>query len=113
MQGTPKRYYTALNRAHHLAGVDRSYFLVLVALTVPIAFADGFGWMMDMTAGLIFISGYGVGLLMMRADPQMLDLYRRHIRYARYYAALPGIAAKVALPKASVPVPTLKQGWIV
>lgn len=110
MSGTPELYFKSLNRHFHVLGVDRQIFYLIVGLCLPIAFSGRLSLLMDGLAFALFALLYVIGLLITRADPQMLAIYRRHIHYRKYYAAQPGIHAKVKLVKPSVPVYEGKQG---
>ena len=92
-RGTCAPYFKSLNRPFLILGVDRPLFFLLLGLCLPIAFSGHLSPLMDGVAALCFLIGYGAGLLITRADSQMLTLYRRHIRYRKYYAAQPGIHA--------------------
>lgn len=105
-------YYQSLNRPILMLGVDRSLFFLNVGLCLPIAFSGHFVVLMDIIAITCFLSGYCIGLLMTRADPDMLALYKRHIRYLKYYSAQPGIHAKPILIRPSVPVYIGQRGII-
>ena len=68
---------------------------------------------MDILALVLFAIGHLIGVLITRADSQMLAIYRRHIRYKKYYAANPGVNAKVVpLIPSSVPVYEGKKGLV-
>lgn len=103
-RGTGMPYFKSLNRPFLILGVDRSLFFLLLGLCLPIAFSGHLALLMDGVAALCFLSAYSVGRLITRADPQMLTLYRRHIRYRKYYAAQPSIHAIENRVQFSVPV---------
>lgn len=102
MRGTPSLYFKSLNRAFHMAGVDRQLFFLNVGLCTPIAFAAQFSPLMLIVSGILFLIGHMVGILITRADTQMVVLFQKHIRYRHYYAANPGIHAKLNVVKPSV-----------
>jgi type IV secretory pathway TrbD component len=103
-------YFNALNRPFNVLGVDRPLFFLLVGLCLPIAFSAHLAPGMDLLALALFGVLYGAGVLITRADNQMLAIYRRHIHYKKYYAHHPGIHAKKPLIKASVPFYQGKRG---
>ncbi len=112
MIGTPVQYFEALNRPMLLLGVDRQLLLILVGLTVPIAFSASFNWLMDIIAGCLLLVGYAFGLILSRIDKQLIELYRRHIRFHHYYHALPGALASIPILRVSVPIYQGKRGLV-
>ena len=104
-------YFQSLNRTATLFGVDRSLFFLCVALCVPIAVSGRFSLLMDSMAVGLFMGLLAVSAWLTKADPEMLLIYRRHIRYARYYAAVPGVHAHLPLIKPSVPLYREKKTW--
>jgi len=112
MQGTPVIYFKSLNRIFNVLGVDRQLFFLFVGLCLPIAFSARLAPIMDGTAVMMFLVLYVVGVLLTRVDNQMLAIYRRHIHYKKYYAANPGIHARIPLLKPSVPVYQGKRGLV-
>lgn len=112
LRGTATVYFKSLNRAFNVLGVDRQLFFLFVGLTLPIAFSARLAPMMDFVAGGIFILLHTVGVLITRADNQMLAIFRRHIHYKKYYAAVSGIHAQLPLLRVSVPVYQGKRGLV-
>lgn len=105
-------YFQSLNRPFTVLGVDRSLFFLFVGLCLPIAFSARLALLIDAVAVGIFMVLYALGVLITRADPQMLAIYSRHIHYARYYAAIPGVHAKLPRIKPSVPFYPGQRGWL-
>ena len=103
MAGTPTIYFQSLNRQFTICGVERSLFFLFVGLCLPIAFSARFMPIMDGIALLVFVLLYIVGVMITKTDYQMLNIYRRHVHYHKYYLAVAGIHAKVPLLKSSVP----------
>lgn len=112
MRGTPAIYFRSLNRYFHVLGVDRQLFYLVVGLCLPIAFSARLSPWMDGIALIIFALLHTGGILITRTDNQMLPIYRRHIHYKKYYAANPGIHAKVPLVKPSVPIYQGQRGLV-
>jgi type IV secretory pathway TrbD component len=112
MRGTSAVYFKSLNRHFNVLGVDRQLFYLFVGICLPVAFSARLVPMMDGLAVIIFMVLYAVGILVTRADNQMLAIYRRHIHYKKYYAHNSGIHAKVRLIKPSVPFYQGKRGLI-
>lgn len=102
MRGTPSLYFKSLNREFHMVGVDRQLFFLNVGLCTPIAFAAQFSPLMLIISGVLFLIGHVIGILITRADAQMVTLFQNQLRYRKYYAANPGIHAKVSVVKPSV-----------
>lgn len=111
-RGTPTKFFRSLNREFHVMGVDRQLFFLFVGLTLPIAFSARLTFTMDLVAMTIFIIFHAIGILITRVDRQMLAIYRAHIYYKKYYAAHPGIHAKIPFVRSSVPVYIGQKGWV-
>lgn len=112
MRGTPAIYFKSLNRHFNVLGVDRQLFYLFVGFCLPIAFSARLVPMMDGIAGIVFTVLYVIGILLTRADNQMLAIYRRHIHYKKYYSANAGVHAKIPLIKPSVPFYQGKRGLV-
>lgn len=111
-RGTAAPYFKSLNRPILVLGVDRSLFFLLVGVCLPIAFSGHLAPLMDFVTLTIFAMGYAFCFLVTRADPQTLVLYRRHIRYRRYYAAQPSVCSQTVAPRPSVPIYSGKRGTL-
>jgi len=112
LRGTPSHFYQSLNRPFNVLGVDRQLFYLFVALCLPLAFAARLTPIADLIALILFMILHTIGVLITRADQQMLSIYRKHIHYQRYYNAQPGIHAKIPLIKPSVPFYQGKKGLV-
>ncbi len=112
MRGTQAIYFKSLNRYFHVLGVNRELFFLFVGLTLPIAFSAQLAPLMDCVAMLVFLILYSAGVLITRADNQILEIYRRHIHYKKYYAANPGVHSRAPLIKPSVPYYQGKRGLV-
>lgn len=112
MRGTPTVFYQSLNRPFHVLGVDRPLFYIFVALCLPLAFASRLNIKMDLIAAGLFVVFHAIGVLITRADNQMLAVYRRHIHYRKYYAPQSGIHATIPLLRPSVPFYEGKRGLV-
>jgi type IV secretory pathway TrbD component len=97
-------YLKALNRQFYIMGIDRQLFFLLLGLCAPLAYSARFEWKMDIVAIVLFGLGYTVSIFITRADAQLLQIYKRHIKYRNYYASQPGIHARIQFIKPSVPV---------
>ena len=87
IRGTPTVYYQSLNRPFKIMGVERQLFFLIMGITTPVAVAGQFSPKTDLLALILFAIGHLIGVLITRADQQMLAIYRRHIQYKKYYAA--------------------------
>ncbi|MGB6977196.1 MAG: VirB3 family type IV secretion system protein [Gammaproteobacteria bacterium] len=112
MRGTSTVYFKSLNRSFNVLGVDRQLFFLIVGLCLPIAFSARLKPTMDILALGIFMLLHTLGILITRADNQMLALYRRHIHYRKYYAITSGVHANIRLVKPSVPVYQGQRGLV-
>lgn len=112
LRGTPAIYFKSLNRFFNVLGVERSLFFLFVGLSLPIAFSARLVPWMDVISGTVFMLLYVAGVLMTRADNQMLAIYRRHIHYKKYYTAQPSIHAEIPLLKPSVPIYQGQRGLV-
>jgi type IV secretory pathway TrbD component len=112
MKGTPAIYFKSLNRHFNVLGVDRQLFYLIVGVSLPIAFSGRLMVLADIVALSVFIVLHTVGVLITKADNQMLAIYRRHIHFKKYYAANPGIHATVPVIKPSVPIYEGQRGLL-
>lgn len=103
MRGTAAIFFQSLNRPFNILGVDRQLFFLCVGLCLPIAFSARLSLFMDIVAVLVFVVLYVIGVMVTRLDNQILLIYRRHIHYQKYYAAVAGIHVAPPSPKVSVP----------
>lgn len=79
--------HRSLNRPHLLLGAERSLVLAVGVLTALLIFS---GSISPSSIGLAvtFWAGAFWGLTRMaKADPQMSQVYQRHIRFRAYYGA--------------------------
>ena len=72
MRGTAALYFKSLNRPFNVLGVDRQLFFLFVGLSLPIAFSAHLLPLMDGVALAVFMILYAMGVLITRADNQML-----------------------------------------
>lgn len=112
MRGTSAIYFKSLNRHFNVLGVDRQLFFLFVGISLPIAFSARLVPIMDGVALAVFMILYAIGILITRADNQMLAIFRRHIHYKKYYRAASGIHSKVSVIKPSVPFYQGQRGLI-
>lgn len=111
-RGTPVPFYQSLNREFLVLGVERSLFFLLVPLTLPLPFSAHFALKMDLIALVLFSLLHVAGVLITRADPKMIEVFKRHINYRKYYDPLAGIHAQNKIIKPSVPYYVGKKGLV-
>lgn len=88
-------YFKALNRPFLWCRVEKKFFFLNCLCSLPMAWSCMFSslWM-DGLAALIFVIGHAVGVMITRADPHMIELYLKHIKYKRYYLGQPTIHSR-------------------
>ena len=111
-RGTPVIFYKSLNRKFHVLGVNQRLFYLLLPFSGSIAMAWGFKPEMILVAVIASVILHAIGVLVTKADDQMLEVYNRHRQYRAYYAPVAGIHAKVRKPQMSVPYYQGKRGLV-
>lgn len=111
-RGTPAPFYQSLNRQFLVLGVERSLFFLLLPLSLPLPFSAHFAPKMDLIAVVIFLFLHVIGVLITRADPNMIEVFKRHINYRKYYDPIAGIHAPIKILKPSVPFYVGKKGLV-
>ncbi|MCE3239268.1 MAG: hypothetical protein K0R24_2249 [Gammaproteobacteria bacterium] len=112
IRGTPSVYYQSLNRQFLVLGVERSLFFLLVPLSLPLPFSAHFAPKVDLIALILFLCMHAVGVLITRADPSMIEVFKRHIHYRKYYDPIAGVHAQVKILRPSVPYYVGKKGLV-
>lgn len=112
LRGTPSVYYQSLNRQFLVLGVERSLFFLLVPLSLPLPFSAHFAPKVDLIALILFLCMHVIGVLITRADPSMIEVFKRHIHYRKYYDPVAGIHAQIKILKPSVPYYIGKKGLV-
>jgi type IV secretion system protein TrbD len=112
MRGTAAHFYQSLNKPFNIFGVERQLFYLSTGLCVLIFFTGHLQLTPTIIAIVLLIILHVFGVTITRRDDQMVAIYRRHILYKKYYAALAGIHAKVPLVRASVPFYQGKRGLV-
>ncbi len=111
-RGTAVPFYQSLNRQFLVLGVERSLFFLLLSLSLPIPFSAHFALKMDLIALGLFLVLHVAGVMITRADPNMIEVFKRHINYRKYYDPISGIHAQNKIIKPSVPYYIGKKGLI-
>jgi type IV secretion system protein TrbD len=93
--------HRSLNRPHLLMGAERGLVLLSGVVTALLLFSGSIS-VTSLLMALLFWSGSFWGLVRMgKTDPQMSQVYQRHVRYRSYYTARSCIEA--TLPGGSKP----------
>jgi hypothetical protein len=111
-RGTPVVYFQAFGKQFTVLGVEKKLFFLLLGCTLPIITSSHFSLSMLIVALVAFGFMHVAGILITRADSQMVEIYKQHIHYKRYYSAISGINAKIRPIKPSVPVYEGKRGLV-
>lgn len=82
--------HESANRPNQLFGSDRELVLVALLISVSLAFAIATWWGFVLSTALWAIA-VAVLKRMGKADPQLRQVYLRHIRYRAFYPAKSGL----------------------
>jgi type IV secretory pathway TrbD component len=89
--------HRSLNRPHLLLGAERSLVLLVGVITAILLFSGNISAPSILLAVCFWSVSFWALVRMAKADPQMSQVYQRHIRYQAYYsghscieATLPG-----------------------
>ena len=85
--------HESANRPNQLLGGDRELVLLALLVAVSLAFALAAWWGIVLS---IFVWGSSLAVLrrMGKADPQLRQVYLRHIRYRSFYPAKSGLYSR-------------------
>lgn len=79
--------HRSLNRPHLLMGAERSLVLFAGVVTALLLFSGSLS-VVSMTLAVVFwCAAFWALVRMGKADPQMSQVYQRHLRYRAYYSA--------------------------
>jgi type IV secretory pathway TrbD component len=112
LRGTHVTFYSSLNRRFHIMGVNQRLFYLFLPLWGSVPIAWGFNPVMIGVAGMLFLVLHTIGVLLTRADEQILEIYNRHRRYKPRYTTISGIHAKVPKVQISVPYYQGRRGLV-
>lgn len=91
--------HESANRPNQLLGSDRELVLITLLICVSLAFALATWWGIALSLGL-WTAGIAVLKRMGKADPQLRQVYLRHIRYRPFYPAKSGLhSSTLSTPK--------------
>ena len=93
--------HRSLNRPHLLLGAERGLVLMSGVITAVLMFSGNLSILTSVLAVLFWTCSFWALVRMGKADPQMSQVYQRHIRYRPYYSAHSDIRADV--PGGGVP----------
>jgi type IV secretory pathway TrbD component len=82
--------HPSANRPNQILGADRELVLITVLTAVSLAFSLGTWWGLAL-AVCFWIGAVAVLQRMGKADPQLRQIYIRHIRYEPFYPAKSGL----------------------
>jgi type IV secretory pathway TrbD component len=91
--------HESANRPNQLLGGDRELVLVALLVAVSLAFALATWWGIVVSTAM-WATSVAVLKRMGKADPQLRQVYLRHIRYRSFYPAKSGLYSRC------VPTPT-------
>ncbi len=85
--------HQSANRPNQILGADRELVLVAILTAVSLAFSLGTWWGFAL-AVVFWIGAVAVLQRMGKADPQLRQIYLRHISYQAFYPAKSGIYSR-------------------
>lgn len=86
-----------------LAGADRRITITVIGSCMVLVLLSRFALWPCVTALSLATVGQLIGIKVSSADPQMIDVYLRHIGFNRAYSARPSISSKKRRPHPSIP----------
>ncbi len=112
MRGTPIHYFKSLNGTFNVLGVERKLFYAIALICFVIAYSAHLKPVMDIIALGMFVVLHSLGVLITRIDSQIIEIYRRNIRYKKQYRPSPGVHAFIPMTKPSVPYYEGQRGFV-
>ena len=85
--------HESANRPNQLLGSDRELVLVALLISVSLAFALATWWGIVLSTAL-WATAVAALKRMGKADPQLRQVYLRHIRYRSFYPAKSGLYSR-------------------
>lgn len=79
--------HRSLNRPHLLLGAERSLVLLVGVVTATLLFSGNISPSSILLAIAFWSCSFWGLVRMAKADPQMSQVYQRHIRYRSHYSA--------------------------
>src|ERR1700691_4056861 len=97
--------HQSLTRPILLAGAERSFAISNLIPPAALIFAGGLHWYTVAMGAFLLTVGHWALVQAAKFDPQLSQVYVRHIRYQDYYPARAPISASTPQIRASVPTP--------
>jgi type IV secretion system protein TrbD len=85
--------HESANRPNQLLGGDRELVLITLLISVSLAFSLATWWGVILSVAL-WTTAIAVLKRMGKADPQLRQIYLRHIRYRSFYPAKSGLYSR-------------------
>ena len=85
--------HESANRPNQLLGGDRELVLITLLISVSLAFSLATWWGVIVSVAL-WTTAIAVLKRMGKADPQLRQIYLRHIRYRSFYPAKSGLYSR-------------------
>ena len=85
--------HESANRPNQLLGGDRELVLISLLISVSLAFSLATWWGVILSVAL-WTTAIAVLKRMGKADPQLRQIYLRHIRYRSFYPAKSGLYSR-------------------
>jgi type IV secretion system protein TrbD len=89
--------HESANRSNQLLGGDRELVLITLLISVSLAFSLATWWGVILSVAL-WTTAIAVLKRMGKADPQLRQIYLRHIRYRSFYPAKSGLFSRCLTP---------------
>ena len=86
-----------------LAGADRRITIAVIGSCMVLVLLSRFSLWPCVTAAVITVLGQLIGIKLAGVDPEILDIYLRHLSFQRVYAARTDIAVPKKKAHPSVP----------
>lgn len=86
-----------------LGGADRRVTITVIGSCMVLVLLSRFSLWPCVTAVVLATLGQLIGVKLASADPQMIDIYLRHIGYSRIYTAHADICTQKRRPNPSIP----------
>ncbi len=93
----------SLWKAVFLAGADRRVTITVIGSCMVLVLLSRFALWPCVTALSLATVGQLIGIKVSSADPQMIDIYLRHIGFSRAYSARPDLSRRKRRPRPSIP----------
>jgi type IV secretory pathway TrbD component len=89
--------HQSANRPNQILGGDRELVLIVILITVSLAFSLGTWWGLGLSVAF-WVGAMAVLQRMGKADPLLRQVYVRHIRYRPFYPSKSGLYSRCLQP---------------